>query len=112
MLQWLLLLNLALFSHAFQTIAPLSARSSLLAVCGKSLPLAFGAALKQTPLAFGSVSTLRSSMATNLCDPATRDSRYSGNMAQYLVDLHDKKSVFNFWFVVLFCFVVVLCHKS
>ena len=35
-------------------------------------------------------------MIANLHDPATRDAHYSQNMAKYLVDLHDSKSVFDF----------------
>ena len=34
--------------------------------------------------------------ATDLHDPSVRESQYSGNLAQYLVDLHDSKAVFNF----------------
>lgn len=33
---------------------------------------------------------------TNLHEPATRESKYASNIAKYLVDLHDTKSVFNF----------------
>ena len=29
-----------------------------------------------------------------LYDPAARDAKYEGNVAQYLVDLHDSKSTF------------------
>ena len=29
-------------------------------------------------------------------DPTTRDSKYEGNFAQYVVDLHDAKATFNF----------------
>ena len=31
-----------------------------------------------------------------LYDPAARDAKYEGNVAQYLVDLHDSKSTFDF----------------
>jgi len=31
-----------------------------------------------------------------LVDPTQRDAHYGGNVAQYLVDLHDTKSTFNF----------------
>ena len=33
----------------------------------------------------------------HLYNPAARDAHYNGNMAQYLVDLHDSKATFNFW---------------
>lgn len=33
---------------------------------------------------------------TYLHDPAARDAHYNGNIAQYLVDLHDESAVFNF----------------
>ncbi|CAE8673322.1 unnamed protein product [Polarella glacialis] len=35
-------------------------------------------------------------MAKQLYNPAARDAHYSGNMAQYLVDLHDSKAAFDF----------------
>ena len=31
-----------------------------------------------------------------LHDPATREARYSSNLAQYLVELHDNRAVFDF----------------
>jgi hypothetical protein len=37
-----------------------------------------------------------SSMAADLRDVKTRDESYKGNMAKYLVDLHDSKAVFDF----------------
>jgi hypothetical protein len=37
-----------------------------------------------------------SSMAASLRDVKTRDESYKGNMAKYLVDLHDSKAVFDF----------------
>ena len=44
----------------------------------------------------GSPACAEQAMATNLYDPATRESRYGGNLAQYLVDLHDGEATFNF----------------
>ena len=35
-------------------------------------------------------------MRSELYDPAQRDSHYKGNIAQYLVDLHDSNACFNF----------------
>ena len=35
-------------------------------------------------------------MGGELYDPAQRDSHYQGNVAQYLVDLHDANACFNF----------------
>lgn len=35
-------------------------------------------------------------LPSHLVDPNTRDSQYQGNMAQYLVDLHDNKATFDF----------------
>lgn len=37
-----------------------------------------------------------------LHDPATREEKYKGNTAQYLVDLHDQRSVFDFCGGMLF----------
>ena len=37
-----------------------------------------------------------------LHDPATREAKYSSNIAQYLVDLHDSKAVFDFCGGMLF----------
>ena len=34
---------------------------------------------------------------TDLYDPAQRDSHYKGNIAQYLVDLHDANACFKFY---------------
>ena len=35
-------------------------------------------------------------MRSELFDPALRDSHYEGNVAKYLVDLHDANACFNF----------------
>ena len=35
--------------------------------------------------------------ATDLYDPAQRDFHYKGNIAQYLVDLHDADACFKFY---------------
>lgn len=52
--------------------------------------------------------------AEALVDPTQRDAHYGGNVAQYLVDLHDTKSTFNFcggmmfqreWLLPRFCSV-------
>ena len=46
-----------------------------------------------TPVSFRSLSN----MTDHLYTPAARDAHYSGNMAQYLLDLHNAKATFNFW---------------
>lgn len=38
----------------------------------------------------------RATMPSELYDPALRDSHYQGNIAKYLVDLHDANACFNF----------------
>ena len=43
------------------------------------------------------VGGLRRMTDDHLYNPAARDAHYNGNMAQYLVDLHDSKATFNFW---------------
>ena len=35
-------------------------------------------------------------MGSELYDPGQRDLHYKGNIAQYLVDLHDSNACFNF----------------
>lgn len=47
-----------------------------------------------------------SSAAVAIVDPAERDSKYSGNMAQYLVDLHDAGATFDFCGGMLFQLVL------
>ena len=39
---------------------------------------------------------VETAMPANLHEPATREGSYGKNLAQYLVDLHDTKSVFDF----------------
>ena len=43
---------------------------------------------------------------SDLVDPATREGRYSGNLARYLVDLHDASAVFDFCGGMLFQLVL------
>lgn len=42
----------------------------------------------------------------HLFNGAARDAHYNGNMAQYLVDLHDSKATFDFCGGMLFQFVL------
>eukprot|EP00418_Pyrodinium_bahamense_P008911 CAMPEP_0179103918 /NCGR_PEP_ID=MMETSP0796-20121207/48178_1 /TAXON_ID=73915 /ORGANISM="Pyrodinium bahamense, Strain pbaha01" /LENGTH=242 /DNA_ID=CAMNT_0020801845 /DNA_START=1 /DNA_END=729 /DNA_ORIENTATION=+ len=50
------------------------------------------------------VPTVPSSLAAHLIDPKARDARYGSplNVAQYLVDLHDSRAVFNFCGCLMF----------
>ena len=69
------------------------------------LSIAFSFSLIPSTLAFlpaadppRSTNMSRSSTisAEALVDPTQRDAHYGGNVAQYLIDLHDTKSTFNF----------------
>ena len=44
----------------------------------------------------GRPACVEQAMATDLYDPSARDTRYGGNLAQYLVDAHDASATFNF----------------
>jgi len=49
---------------------------------------------------------LTTTSKVNLYEPATRDKKYQGNFAQYLVDLHDARATFNFCGGMMFQFVL------
>lgn len=89
----LLLLSFEALAHAFLVPSGLSPAPSVVGATHRRL--------SRTSLAFipsswklADATTVR--MTANLHDPATRDAQYSDNMAQYLVDLHDSKAVFDF----------------
>jgi hypothetical protein len=70
--------------------------ASSLLLCLSLIPPALAFLPAADPPRSANMSRSSTISAEALVDPTQRDEHYGGNVAQYLVDLHDTKSTFNF----------------